>query len=199
MIRLSVNETTTYGWSFNEDVANYCQHGYAGIGVCESKLRMYGEEAGVRLLLESGLRASSLSCPDGFTGDPRKSRRWCIDEAQRIIQLACCMDAGCVILRTGGRRGHTSNHARRLIREAIAELVEMAEASQVNLAIEPMHPRCSGDSDAMHTLEATLELVEHIRSKRLQIAFDTYHLGFGDLDYGTIEHAAQHVAIVQLG
>jgi len=199
MIRLSMNETTTYGWSFDEDVVNYKRAGYTGIGVCEDKLRMFGEEFGVRLLLDSGLKASSLSACGGFTGDPRKTRQRCIEDAERTIQLACCMDVGCVILRTGGRSGHIVSHARRLIREAIVELVDMAESFQVDLAIEPMHANCSQDEDVLNTLTATIDLVEQIGSERLKIAFDTYHLGFGDVDLLQIERIARRVAIVQLG
>ena len=199
MIRLSMNEITTYGWSFNEDVINYKRAGYSGIGVCESKLRMFGEEAGIRMLVDSGLKVSSLSAGGGFTGEKDKTRQQCIDAAQSTIQLACCMDADCVILRTGGRSGHIATHARRLIRDAIVDLVDMAEAFQVDLAIEPMHANCSQDEDVLNTLPAAIELLEQIGSERLKIAFDSYHLGFGEIDFAQIEQIANRVAIVQLG
>ncbi len=38
MSRLSINELTTYRWSFEEDVNHYHQAGVAGIGVWRQKL-----------------------------------------------------------------------------------------------------------------------------------------------------------------
>ncbi|MCA9216020.1 MAG: sugar phosphate isomerase/epimerase [Planctomycetales bacterium] len=199
MIRLSMNEVTTYGWSFDEDIANYVNAGYEGIGVCRKKLAMFGEDAGIPLLVESGLKASSLSYCGGFTGGPQHNRQARIKDTAKAIQLACTMDAGCVIVKSGGRAGHTGNHARRLIRDAIAELVPFAEDAQVDLAIEPWHVGCIKQESVLNTLEQALDLVEDIGSSRLRIAFDTYHLGFGEVDLKLIEYAAKHIAIVQLG
>ena len=47
MSRLSINELTTYRWSFEEDVTRYKAAGIAGIGVWRQKLADFGEEKGV--------------------------------------------------------------------------------------------------------------------------------------------------------
>jgi sugar phosphate isomerase/epimerase len=199
MIRLSMNEMTTYGWSFDEDVANFVRAGYQGIGVCREKLSMYGEEAGIHLLIESGLSVSSLSFCGGFTGKPSQTRTECIADSERAVHLACSIDADCVIVQAGGRSGHTLNHARRLIREGIHELAMVAEASQVNLAIEPMHVSCTGGQSVLHSLQHAVDLIDEVPSDCLKIAFDAYHLGFGEIDFRLIEEIASRVAVVQLG
>ena len=60
MPRLSINEVTTYRWSFEEDVQNYRNAGIDGIAVWRQKLSDYGESKGAELLRESGLTVSSL-------------------------------------------------------------------------------------------------------------------------------------------
>ena len=47
MPTLSMNEVTTYRWSLEDDLRQYAQAGYEGIGVWRQKLSDYGEEAAV--------------------------------------------------------------------------------------------------------------------------------------------------------
>ena len=58
MPRLSVNELTTYQWSFEEDVCHYAEAGISAIGIWRQKLSDYGEEKGVELLRETNLEVS---------------------------------------------------------------------------------------------------------------------------------------------
>ena len=68
MARLSINELTTYRWSFEEDVAAFQSAGVPAIGVWRQKLSDYGEAKGAELLVESGLAVSNLLGAGGFTG-----------------------------------------------------------------------------------------------------------------------------------
>ena len=52
MARLSINEMTTYRWSFEEDVHNLSAAGIPAIGVWRQKLSDFGEEKGIELLAE---------------------------------------------------------------------------------------------------------------------------------------------------
>ena len=60
---------------------------------------------------------------------------------------------------------------------ALEQLLPVAEVNDVVLAVEPMHPRAGVDWTFLTDLESTLELVERIGSRYLQIALDTYHWG----------------------
>ena len=55
MLRLAMNELTTYRWSFEEDIRYYKAAGFEGIGIWRSKLSDCGEEDGIRKLRASGL------------------------------------------------------------------------------------------------------------------------------------------------
>ena len=56
MALLSISETTTFRWSFEEDVTNYAAAGIPAIGVWRHKLSDFGESKGIELLAETGLR-----------------------------------------------------------------------------------------------------------------------------------------------
>ena len=73
MPRLSMNEMTTFRWSFEEDVQRYREAGYPAIGVWRQKLADFGEERGIELLRDSGLAVSNLMWAGGLSS--RVSRK----------------------------------------------------------------------------------------------------------------------------
>ena len=193
-----MNEMTTFSWSFEEDVKQFSQAGYSGIGVWRQKLADYGEEAGVQLLLSSGLRVSNLLWAGGFTGRNSCSHEESIEDALEAIRLACCLDADCLVLYTGSRFGHTLSHAERMVKRALKTLLPEAEAMQVTLAIEPMLPACAGEWTFLNSLDQTLALIDSLAHDRLKLVFDTYQLQ-QNVDLQKIESIAKKVAVVHLG
>lgn len=199
MDRLSMNELTTYRWSFEEDVANYAAAGIRAIGVWRQKLSDFGEERGIDLLRESGLEVSSLLWAGGFTGSDGHSFREAVQDAQDSIRLAAAMQAGCLVLYTGSRAGHTHSHARRLITSALLELAPLAEDLDVTLAIEPMHLGCASDWTFLNGLDDSLRLLDSTGCPHLKLAFDTYHLGHEPQVQSRLAEIASRIAVVQLG
>jgi sugar phosphate isomerase/epimerase len=199
MSRLSINELTTFRWSFEEDVQGYRAAGVAGIGVWRQKLADFGEERGIELLLESGLSVSSLMWAGGFTGSDGKNFKDSIDDAKEAIRLASAMNAGCLIVYSGPRAGHTHNHARRLMRGALEEILPLADDLEIDLAIEPMHAGCAADWTFLTKFDEAIDLVTGFGSPRLKLAFDTYHLCQNGSTLSTLREIVGHIAIVQLG
>src|SRR5215470_16418267 len=109
MARLSMNEMTTYRWSFEEDVVNYRAAGIPAIGVWRQKLSDFGEEKGIELLADSGMTVSNLLWAGGFTGSDGHTFRESMDDASEAIRLAGQLKAGCLIVYSGARAGHTHN------------------------------------------------------------------------------------------
>ncbi len=91
MPRLSMNEMTTYRWSFDEDVQHYRAAGIPAIGVWRRKLSDFGEQRGIELLKESGLAVSNLLWAGGFTGSEGHTFRESVDDAVEAIRLAGAM------------------------------------------------------------------------------------------------------------
>ncbi|MBN2021741.1 MAG: sugar phosphate isomerase/epimerase [Pirellulales bacterium] len=199
MARLSMNETTTFRWSFEEDVVHYRAAGIPAIGVWRRKLSDLGEDRAVELLDQNGLAVSHLLWAGGFTGSDGRSYRDSLADAQEALATATRLKAGCLLVYSGARAGHTANHARRLFRSALDELVPQAAALGVTLAIEPMHPGCAAEWTFLTSIDETLELLAALDNPHVKMVFDTYHLGQEPAVLDRMNEIAPQVALVHLG
>lgn len=200
MALLSINEVTTFRWSFEEDVARYVAAGIPAIGVWRQKVTDFGEEKAAELLKEKGLKVSNLLWAGGFTGSDGRTFRDSVDDGVESVRLAGLLGAPCVVVYSGARSGHTHNHARRLFRDALKELASVAAEVNVDLAVEPMHPGCATEWTFLTSVEDTLAIFDQIDDRdRLKLAFDTYHLGFDPDISHRIAEFADLIAIVHLG
>jgi sugar phosphate isomerase/epimerase len=198
MHRLSINEMTTFRWTFEEDVAQWVEAGVSAMGVWRQKLSDFGDERGIDLLAESGLAVSNLLWAGGFTGSEGRNFRESLEDAEEAIRLAAQMRAGCLILYSGARNGHTHNHARRLMANAIDELLPLATDLEVVLAIEPMHAGCAAEWTIVTDVEDALELIAARNSPYVRLALDTYHLGHDARLVQRFGELAPHAAVVHL-
>jgi len=198
-VRISMNELTTYRWSFEEDVQRDAAAGLTGIAIWRQKLADYGEEKGIDLLAECGLGVSALMWAGGFTGSDGRSHRESVDDAHEALQLAHQLRSACLVIYSGPRAGHTVNHARRLLTNALKELLPHAAELGVPLALEPVHSRCAAAWSFLTDLAETVSLIEHIGHPQLKLSLDTYYYG---ADSAAIERLCQwtpHLGIVHLG
>ncbi|MEM6329998.1 MAG: sugar phosphate isomerase/epimerase family protein [Planctomycetota bacterium] len=199
MPRLSMNELTTFRWSFDEDLLHYQRAGYDAIGVWRRKLTDFGEERAVELLTESGLAVSNLLWAGGFTGNDGRTQAESLADARAAIRTAAVIDAGCLVLYTGGRNNHTQRHADRLVRHALDTLLAEADAAGVTLAIEPMHAACGGEWSVLSSLEETCTLLADYAHPRLKMVYDTYHFPACDGVAAMLGELAPLIAVVHLG
>jgi len=176
MPRVSINEMTTYHWSFDDDVVNYRRAGIGGIGVWRRKLSDFGDERGAELVRDSGMAVSSLSCVGGFTGSHGHTFRESLDDAHAALQLAGDLEANCLVVMTGSRAGHTLKHAQRIVRDALLELGDAAARRGVQIALQPMHRHRGERWTFLTSLDATLELLESCDHPQLGMVFDVFHL-----------------------
>jgi len=199
MAFLSVCETTTFRWSFEEDVDRYRRLGIPAIGVWRQKLSDFGEEKAADLLAEYGLKVSSLHWAGGFTGSDGRSYKAAIEDAVDAVRLAGELKAECLLVYSGARGGHTYNHARRLFRDALKTLAPMAEQYGINLAVEPMHPACAEEFTFVTNWDEYLQVFSAVDSPRIKLLLDTYHLGFEEDLIERIPELVPQIGLVQLG
>jgi sugar phosphate isomerase/epimerase len=199
MLRLSMNELTTMRWSFEEDVAEFAQAGFDGIGIWRQKLSDVGEANGSKLLQRHGIRCSNLLWAGGFTGSDGLSFRDSVTDAIEAIRTAANISASCLVLYSGAWGGHTRSHARRIVKNALAELLPFAEEFGIPLAIEPMHAGCGGAWTFLNSVDETLELIDPFENPFLKIALDTYHIGMQDPNLQQLSEIVHRVAIVHVG
>jgi sugar phosphate isomerase/epimerase len=199
MACLSINEVTTYRWSFDQDVERYKAAGITAIGVWRQKLADYGEQCGIELLARSGLKVSNLVWAGGYTGSNGHSYDESLDDTREAIELASALGTNNLVVYSGARNGHTQNHARRIFVSALVELLPMAERLGVRLAIEPMHSGCAEDWTFLTGLDDAMALLHQVDSPYLRLAFDTYHLGHDPAVVEQIAAVAPYIGIVHLG
>jgi sugar phosphate isomerase/epimerase len=198
MARLSMNELTTYRWSFEQDVLHAAAAGYEAIGVWRPKLADYGEDKGRELLLESEISVSNLLWAGGFTGSNGCSFTEAVQDAVEAIHLAQDIGATCLVLYSGSSAMHTTRHARRLFIAALDELLSVAAESKVDLAIEIMHPACAKRWTMITDIADALELLDEMNHPRLKLALDTYHTGRDESLLAKLESIASDIAVVHL-
>ena len=199
MAELSMNETTTFRWSFEEDVAGYAAAGIPAMGVWRPKLSDCGQARAVELLRQSGLKVSHLLWAGGFTGSDGRSYRESVEDAAEALRTAAALGAGSLVVYSGARAGHTHSHARRLIQGALGELIPTATELGVTLAVEPMHPGCAAECTFLTSIDDVLAVLEAVGSEQVKMVFDTYHLGQDADVVDRIAEIAPQVAIVHLG
>lgn len=199
MVKLAINELTTYRWTFEEDVLAVAEHGFTGIGLWRPKLQEYGTEKAVELLAEHQLEVSSVSWAGGFTGSDGRSYHESLCDALDAVQTAAQVGAKTVIMLAGGRNNHTKNHARRMILSAFEELSEAADAVGVSLAVEPVHPGCGAEWSIVNDVRQTLDVIGALSRSNVGLVLDTYHLGFDPHILTWLPDVVRHIRIVQLG
>lgn len=199
MARLSMNQLTTYRWSFEEDLLHCRDAGYDGIAVWVRKLRDFGVERAVELVGECGLAVSNVSWEGGFTGADASTADQNLDAALDTLELCGELGARCLTVYSGGRNGHTARHADRLLRTAIDRLLPVAEAVGVPLAIEPMHPACADEWTILTSLPETLRLAQEYETPGLRLALDTYHFPLGQENWPILRELVPYLAVVHLG
>lgn len=198
MAWLSMNEATTFRWSFEEDVAHCAAAGIPAIGVWRQKLSDCGEQKAVDLLARHQLKVSHLFWAGGFTGSDGRSFRESVQDGAEAVKTAAELPTGTLIVYSGARAGHTHNHARRLFRDALKELAPAAAEQNVVLGIEPMHPGCAGNWTFLHTIDDTMALLDAVECPNVQLVFDIYHLGHDPSILERVPGIVDRVALVQL-
>ncbi len=203
MTGISMNELTTYRWSFDEDVIRYSAVGIDAIGVWRQKLADFGEEKGNELLRDTQLAVSNLLWAGGFTGSDGRSYQESVDDAAEAIDLAADLGTNCLVVYSGGSNGHTKNHARRLLLGALKELAPMAREREVYLCIEPMHESCASDWTFLTDIDATLDVLDEVNDSHardaVRMVFDTYHLAQDAAVLSRLDELAPRTAIVHVG
>ena len=196
--RLSMSELTTLRWSFERDLQEFPSAGFRSIGVWRTKMSDYDEDEGARLLADSSLCVSSLAWAGGFTGSDGRTHEDSVQDAKEAIRLAARLGTDCLIVYAGGRGGHTYNHAYRLLRTALDELVPMAEDFEVTLAFEPMHPGCAADWTFLTSIDQVISLIQDVGSHRIGAVYDAYHAGLELPTKSQFEEITKFLKLVQL-
>ena len=191
MDRFSVSEFSTLGWTFEEDVIRYGLAGFGAIGVWRQKYEDFVEDYATGVLHNNNLRVSSLSWAGGFTGNEGLSFDEAIDDSIDAIRMAATLNAGCLIVQPGSRRGHTANHAKRLFRRALQEIIPIADDFGVRLAVEPMCRHQANGFTFLHSWQEALEMIAGYAESSIGMVLDLFQ--YGHVLESLLETVTEHI------
>lgn len=178
MDRLSLNTATTKRWTLREAVEGAARAGLGSIGVWRDRVAEHGLEESARLLRDSGLRVSSL-CRGGFlTATAPHDVAAALDDNRAAIEETAVLGADTLVMVVGGLPPGDRDlaGARRRVAERLDELVPVAAAAGVRLALEPLHPMYAADRAVLSTLDQALDLAAPHPAATVGVVVDTFHV-----------------------
>jgi len=182
---LSINlATVREQWNLREAVEACAKRGISAIAPWREQVAAIGLDESARVIKGHGMRVTSY-CRGGFFPAPDASgRQKAIDDNKRAIDEAAAIGADCLVLVVGGLPAGSRNiaEARAMVEEGIAAVLPHARASQIPLAIEPLHPMYAADRSCVNTLAQALDLCARLGAGT-GVAIDVYHVWWDpDLD-----------------
>lgn len=174
--RLCVHTITTKPWALDRAAEAYAKAGVKGITVWRDAIAGQDPARAGAMLRGLGLEVVSL-CRGGFFPHRETSGRdKALDDNRRAIDEAAALGAPMVVLVCGAVPGQPLSVSRDQIRAGIEAVLPHAQANNVKLAIEPLHPMYADDRSAVNTLGQANDMAEAIGSPFVGVAVDVYHL-----------------------
>jgi len=191
--RLCIHTMTTKPWSLREAIDAYAAAGVSGITVWRNHLEPFGAEEAGRMLRDSGLQVVSLCRGGFFPATSAAAREEACTENRRIIDEAITIGAPLVVLVCGAVPGIPLSEARQHILDGISAVLPHAEAANVKLAIEPLHPMYADCRSAVNTLEQANNMAMALGYHMVGVTVDVYHTWWDPSLKAEIERAGRSI------
>jgi sugar phosphate isomerase/epimerase len=176
--RLSLNQATVNKLSVPEAVDLCVRHDIPAIGLWREHVARAGLAASAARARAAGLSVSSLCRGGFFTHADPDARAAAIADNKTAIAEAAELGTDTLVLVSGGLvpGSRDIGLARRLIADAIAELVPVAQDNGVRLGIEALHPVFAADRCVISRLGEAIDLAGQFPADAVGVVVDTYHL-----------------------
>jgi sugar phosphate isomerase/epimerase len=174
--RLAIHTQTNRPWSLAQCIEGYTAIGVHGISVWRHVLEPMGAKAAGKMLRDAGMHVPALVRGGFFPGVDAASRQAAIDMNRVCIDEAKEIGAEMVVLVVGAVPGMALDEGRKQVADGIAAIVDQAQAANVKLAIEPLHPVYAGDKSCINRMAEARAVCEQIGHPILGIAVDVYHV-----------------------
>jgi len=174
--KLCVHTVTTKPWPIEVAVEKFAEAGVKGISVWRDTLENRNIVQVGNLIRNSGLEIVSLVRGGFFAHTSAELRQSAITDNLKAIDEAAALGAPMVVLVCGADPGQSLETSRAQIRKGIETILTHAQACNVKLAIEPLHPMYAADRSAINTLAQANDMAEMIGSPLVGVAVDVYHL-----------------------
>jgi sugar phosphate isomerase/epimerase len=176
--RLSLNQATVKHLGLREAVALCVRHDIPAIGLWRDRVAETGLAEAAAAVRAAGLQVSSLCRGGFFTRAGRDGRRAARADNLAAIAEAAELGTGTLVLVCGGLvpGQRDLGLARRMVADAIGELVPEAQRLGVRLGIEALHPMFCADRCVISSLGEAVDLALRFPADAVGVVVDTYHV-----------------------
>ena len=198
--RLSLNQATVKRLGLPEAVDLCVRHGITAIGLWREPVAEIGLEAAAATVRAAGLRVSSLCRSGFFTHADPAARKAAIEDNKTAIAEAARLGTRTLVLVSGGLvpGSRDISLARRMIADAIGELVPVAQSHGVRLGIEALHPVFAADRCVITRLGEALDLALQFPADCVGVVVDTYHVWWDASLLPDIARAGERIVSYQV-
>ena len=198
--RLSLNQATVNRLDVPTAVELCARHDIPAIGLWREHVARAGLPAAAAAVRAAGLSVSSLCRGGFFTHADPVARQAAIADNKAAIAEAAALGTDTLVLVCGGLvpGGRDIGLARRLIADAIAELVPTAQAHGVRLGIEALHPVFAADRCVITRLGEALDLAARFPADAVGVVVDTYHVWWDAALLADIARAGERIVSYQV-
>jgi len=201
--RLSLNQATVKHLSLADAVALCVRHDIPAIGLWRDRVAETGLAGAVAAVRAGGRHVSSL-CRGGFftragpeDADGRAAAR---ADNRAAVEEAAELGADTLVLVCGGLvpGSRDLGLARRMVTDAIGDLVPTAQRLGVRLGVEAMHPMFCADRSVIASLGEAVDLALDFPADAVGVVVDTYHVWWDARLAAEIARAAGRIAGYQV-
>jgi sugar phosphate isomerase/epimerase len=176
--RLSLNQATVKHLTLCQAVDLCARHEIPAIGLWRDRVAEAGLDVSAAAVRAAGLAVSSLCRGGFFTHADPDARAAALADNRAAIAEAAELGAATLILVSGGLvpGSRDAALARRMIADAIAELVPLAQRVGVRLGIEALHPMFCADRCVLSRLGDAVDMALQFPADAAGVVVDTYHV-----------------------
>jgi len=198
--RLSLNQATVKHLGLADAAALCARHGIAAIGLWRDRVAEAGLAGAVAAVRGAGLHVSSLCRGGFFTHADAEGRRAARADNRAAVIEAAELGADALVLVCGGLAPGSRDLglARRMVADAIGDLVPEAQRLGVRLGIEALHPMFCADRSVIASLGEAVDLALGFPADAVGVVVDTYHVWWDARLAAEIARAAGRIVSYQV-
>jgi sugar phosphate isomerase/epimerase len=176
--RLSLNQATVQYLGLADAVELCARHDIAAIGLWRDPVAAVGLASAAALVKRAGLHVSSLCRGGFFTRADADGLAAARADNRAAVREAAELEADALVLVCGGLvpGSRDLGLARRMVADAIGDLVPFAQRLGIRLGIEALHPMFCADRCVIASLGEAVDLALLFPAEVVGVVVDTYHV-----------------------
>jgi sugar phosphate isomerase/epimerase len=198
--RLSLNQATVRHAGLADAVDLCVRHDIPAIGLWRDRVAEVGLASAAALVQRAGLHVSSLCRGGFFTAPDVEGRAAARADNRAAVAEAASLGADVLVLVCGGLvpGSRDLGLARRMVADAVGDLVPVAQRLGVRLGIEALHPMFCADRCVIASLGEAMDLAAQFPAGTVGVVVDTYHVWWDARLAGEIARASGRIVSYQV-